>query len=353
MRNILELLMYYFSIQKKIRKENCEVFIVLGGDDFSPYYGYFQLFKNLLEIKFYSKKIPTVLLGQTIGPFFATVRPMIQWFLKDCYISIRDEINFYYVKEALELKQVTLSGDLAFLNLPFQDNADKKNFIFTQYQLAENEYISVVPSGLTQAYTHNEQKYIENYVEIINFLASYQEAKNLKIVLLAHVLQNDETDDRKIIQKIYSSLEGKVQKKVVRVLEPLLPYELRIILGNGLFTITGRMHSAISTFQMGKPAICLSYSIKYSGVIGKGLAMQGLIVECAGARYWENHDVSRKIIALIQELFHSYGNTCFSITRNLPNLQWKIKKEIDHLCSFLLQIKQKEESNVDSKYLSD
>ncbi len=338
MGNISELPGYYFSIQKKLKKENCQVFIALGGDDFSPYYGYFQLFKNLLEIKLYSKKIPTVLLGQTIGPFPTAVRPMIRWFLKESYLSIRDEINFHYVKEALELRQVTLSGDLAFLNLPFQDNADEKSFIFTQYPLVENQYISVVPSGLTQAYTHNEQKYIENYVEIINFLAGFQETKNLKLVLLAHVLQNDKTDDRMIIQKIYSSLEGTVQKKAVCVLEPLLPYQLRIILGSGRFTITGRMHAAISTFQMGKPAICLSYSIKYSGVIGKGLAMEGLLLECAGAKYWENHEVSRKIIALIQELFHSYGNTCFSITRNLADLQEKIKKEIDHLCSFLLQL---------------
>ena len=340
-KNVLELLLCYFTINNKLKKENCEVLIVLGGDDFSPYYGYFQLFKSLFEIKLYSKKIPIVLLGQTIGPFGTVLRRIVKWCLQDCYISIREESNFNYVKDKINLNQVTLSGDLAFLNLPFQNKLGKKDFLLTQYQLTENEYISLVPSGLMQAYTKNEKKYIENYVNVINFLTEYQETKNYKIILLAHVLLNDEIDDKMIIQKIYSSLGEKIQKKVVLVLEPLLPYELRILLGNGLFTITGRMHSAISTFQKGKPAICLSYSIKYSGVIGKELNMQDLIIECSGAKYWDNNYVSRKIADLVQDLLKSYESIRSLIAMNIPNLQSKIKNEINDLCSFLLKIQQK------------
>jgi colanic acid/amylovoran biosynthesis protein len=39
------------------------------------------------------------------------------------------------------------------------------------------------------------------------------------------------------------------------------------------------MHAAISTFKMRKPAISISYSVKYDGVIGTDLNMPELIID--------------------------------------------------------------------------
>lgn len=45
------------------------------------------------------------------------------------------------------------------------------------------------------------------------------------------------------------------------------------------------MHAAVSTFQMGKPAICLSYSPKYKGVISDGLNLSELVIEAKEKKY--------------------------------------------------------------------
>ncbi len=95
-----------------------------------------------------------------------------------------------------------------------------------------------------------------------------------------------------------------------------MPHEARIILGNGLFTITGRMHGAVSTFQMGKPAISLSYSVKYRGVIGEELKLPNLIIESSDARLWENGDIVTKVVDRVDYVVGNYASLIKSINQN-------------------------------------
>jgi len=88
----------------------------------------------------------------------------------------------------------------------------------------------------------------------------------------------------------------------------LLPVEARHILGNGLFTITGRMHAAVSTFQMGKPAISLSYSVKYKGVIGEGLGMNDLVIEAKGDDLWKSGKIADLVLEKVDYVFSNYDS---------------------------------------------
>jgi len=78
----------------------------------------------------------------------------------------------------------------------------------------------------------------------------------------------------------------------------MLPVEARLLLGSSYFNLTCRMHPGVSSFQMGVPAICLSYSVKYEGVISEGLGLSELVIDAKGEDKWENiviHSVKEKI----------------------------------------------------------
>lgn len=101
------------------------------------------------------------------------------------------------------------------------------------------------------------------------------------LVLLPHVLLPETVDDRNIIRDINKILSPHNLEKLIIIEDSMLASEARETLGNGLFTITGGIYAAVSTFYMRKSAISLSYSIKYEGVVGSGLEMNELVIECA------------------------------------------------------------------------
>ena len=87
------------------------------------------------------------------------------------------------------------------------------------------------------------------------------------------------------------------------------------------------MHAAISTFQMGKPAISLSYSIKYSGVIGEGLGLKDLVIESSGDNYWENNYLNDSILQKIDYVY-----------KNEEKLLCKIKESVNICKSEVLEM---------------
>ena len=154
-----------------------------------------------------------------------------------------------------------------------------------------------MPSGIVRQYCDDRNTYIGDWLDIIKKLTESDSFADKRIALLGHVVKTGPSDDRSVIRSIVENLDEDTKRKVVPVLDVMLPVEARNILGNGLFTITGRMHAAVSTFQMGKPAISLSYSVKYKGVIGEGLGMNDLVIESKGDDLWK----SGKIVDLVLE----------------------------------------------------
>ncbi|OQA31895.1 MAG: colanic acid biosynthesis protein [archaeon ADurb.Bin336] len=285
--------------QIEIIKQKYSAVVILGGDDLSEYYAGWQVSFELLKIFFLSKKVPVFLIGQTIGPFNYWRKKIAKLTLSKSHIYLRDSLCKEYLEKEIGLNNLVLSSDLAFLDLP---NQKKYLNFYKNFKIKKENYITLVPSGLVKQYTSNENDYINNWIILIKNLIKNPKFKNKKVVLLAHVLKPSSTDDRIIIDKIYSKLENNFKKNIVLVKEELLPSQARSILGNGLFTITGRMHAAISTLQMKKPAISLAYSVKYAGIIGKDLELD-LVIEAKGNTIWKNKkivfDIERKVKDLI------------------------------------------------------
>lgn len=299
--------------------------IIIGGDDISEYYTIERLIKelNILERESSSKNI--ILLGQTMGPFTGERIEMARRCLAKTIIFTRDHYNYKYLK-SLNFKNVTEGKDLAFLDLPKQENS---NGIIKRYKLEVQSYVTIVLSGLVDSYTKDRKCYINNQVDIVRSIINNPRLSNRKIVLLAHVLRPEHADDRVVINNVLEELNNEERGKIVVITDELLPSEARAILGNGLFTITGRMHAAVSTFFMRKPAISLSYSVKYLGVIGNGLDVNNLIIEAADENLWKNNKISTLVDKKVNFILDNYDYLIKKINENVSRTSTELKNELD------------------------
>ena len=158
-----------------------------------------------------------------------------------------------------------------------------------------------------------------NIIGIINYISSKYKEYNL--VLLPHVLRNSDIDDRNIIKEIENKLGER--ENITYIYDEMPPLQARFILGNGVLTITGRMHGAISTLQMRKPAISIAYSVKYKGVIGEGLGLNELIVEGSKREDWEKSIIERNVCKKIDYVLNNYDNLINKIHFNIQKSEVK------------------------------
>ena len=308
--------------------------VILGGDDLSEYYSIDTLKKEFHRLNTIKEQCQTILVGQTIGPFYEERIQLAQNALNNIEIYSRDPWTTKYLTNELKLKDIRDSADLAFLPLPNQNDILIKENVLNKYKLEKENYITVVPSGLYKSYCSDKQVYLENLISIIEYIK--EKFKGHKIVLLPHVLRNKDIDDRNII----SELERQIGKRnnIVYIYDEMSPLNARLILGNGIFTVTGRMHGAISTLQMRKPAISISYSVKYKGVIGEGLGLHNLIVEGSKQELWKDKKVANEVCNKIEYVMDNYNELIDNINDKVDVSE---KKAIDMIISISRKINNK------------
>ena len=315
-----------YATDKLIKKmiSEIDVLIVLGGDDLSEYYSIDSLKKEFYRLNSIKKECKTILVGQTIGPFKDERIKLAQESFNEINIYSRDPWTTRYLKEVLKINSVEDSADLAFLPLPEQDNLNVKESVLKKYNLTNSKYITIVPSGLYKSYCSDKEKYVENIIGIINYISKNH--KEYKMVLLPHVLRNSEIDDRNIIKEIENKL-GK-REDITYIYDEMDPLQARFILGNGYLTITGRMHGAISTLQMRKPAISIAYSVKYKGVIGEGLDLNELIVEGSKKEDWKKNIIEKNVCNKLEYVLSNYDNLIEKINQKINDTEKKSMKMI-------------------------
>lgn len=322
----------YDKLKSKGFKDGRGLTIVLGGDDMSEH-SYKKGYKGLERIlnRIYNRtKVDYVfLLGQTIGPFTENRIVIARRCLRNTKkIYTRDDLSFKYLSE-FQLKNIYNGRDLAFSELPNQLEAKS---ILDKYNLKEGEYITVILSGSTALYTLDEESYIKECIKIVANLYENDKVKDKKIVLLPHVTTpGSKSDDRLTIQKIMDRIDSNIKNRVVAILDTMYPTQARAILGNGLFSISGRMHGAVSSYYMRKPAIAISYSIKYAGVIGEGLDMYDLIVEGAKEKYWKNGEISKIVSKKVDYVLDNYQFLIDKIDKNVNEVTYIVEEELNDL----------------------
>ncbi len=302
-----------------------EIF-VLGGDDLSEYYTD-KIYRDLLKYWRWSKSRKLILWQQSMGPFTRWKnRLVVRYFYKKIPVYVRDFWSKKYLKEAFNLDRNVIQGaDLAFADLPLQHNKNIEKEILEKYGLSPGNYVTLVISGLQgKYYTNNKTAYYNTYKQILEKIKSHPHLKDFKIVLLAHTFPPHGDESRQIHEFMQFIPEG-LKENIVPVTDKILPTRARFVLGNGMFTLTGRMHAAISTFQTGKPAVSLSYSAKYKGVIGMNLNRNDLIIDADRPELWE----SGKLVHLVENKINYVIDRYAQLTREIKNKVEMQKKILD------------------------
>lgn len=298
-------------------RKNYDACIVLGGDCISQYYSAQVFISDMVKFWRISKKQNVYLLGQTMGPFRGYAVRLIKKCLSRCKIYVRDHECFQYIQNQFGFVNLYEARDLAFLDIPFQNDIIKQKDILEKY-IGCRPYITVVPSGANRQYTSNLNDYLEEYVRIVRRLL---DDTDYDILLLAHVIHVEDSNDKKIIDMLIPRLQEKYRKRIHIVDFLLQPYEARILLGNGLATITGRMHAAVSSINMGTIPICLSYSVKFKGVIGDEFDLNDYIYQCRGDEYWANALVSKNVCNMLFRALENRSTLVSRITAKLSDVK--------------------------------
>lgn len=276
--------------------DGCNFIIVLGGDDISEYYGKIRFLDVLLRLYFLKKAGNKIyLLGQTIGPITSWRIPFARRVLLSMdRIYHRGSVSYNHVTNDLNVRGNSFfSADLAFLDLAREDlpSALKK------YNLDPQRFVTFVPSGFWASYCDDYKTYFAGLLSVTRFLLEKCKELNLKLVLLPHVART--SDDRSLVRQMMGSFMG--TEEIVAITDLLLPYQARNILGSSLFVVSQRMHGAISSLQRGVPAICLSYSVKFSEVVGSYLGLPELVVDIRRATFKEDLNKIMPTVDLVRE----------------------------------------------------
>ncbi|WP_448585927.1 polysaccharide pyruvyl transferase family protein [Thermaurantiacus sp.] len=272
------------------RARGMDLVVVLGGDTLADTYTR-RSWRFLAAIGSWSLDAPVVLLGHTIGPFhLPQSRLAAKLALPWVHIVPRDQWTTGYLQSEFGIARRVVQGtDLAFADLPLQDRTDIRNSILSAAGLAPDRYATLIVSALQTSgkfYTSDTDLYLRRHAELATMILARPEMADARLLLLAHTHGKTYGDEARFIREVVGRLPESARARVATVTERVLPTRARFLLGNGLFTVTGRMHPAVSTFQMGKPAITLAYSRKYEGVIGTMLGRRDLIVDANDPGLW-------------------------------------------------------------------
>jgi colanic acid/amylovoran biosynthesis protein len=288
--------------------------VVLGGDDFSEDYGYIGPLLELLMFRaFVRSGIDVAMCGQTIGPFYSWRRPLFRHLLaRVTEITARDPITYQYLCDEFKLKNVSLGADLAFLPLAWEK---------TDQEIRLNQpYFTIVPSELLWKYARDPQR--SDYINFLTDLAVklLKKFSDCQLLILPHVLTADSDDDRLAGRDLYINLkrQGIARSQMVFLRGELLPCQARQLLRSSQFVITGRMHAAISSFACGVPALSLSYSRKYWGIIGEYLGMKELIIDVRDQSWSDIGEIALNRIDYIND---HYEEIAAGIRNTVPKMQ--------------------------------
>ena len=308
-----------------------DMLIVLGGDDLSEYYSPWAPALALIRKWRASFRTRVILLGQTVGPFHRSLNKFLaRRLMPRMELYTRDELNATYLSEEFGLHP-RLSADLALCDLPLQQEIGLAPL--SDYRLKKAEYVTVIVSGCQSGgkyYCRSTETYVARFREIIRCLLADPRLAGKQIVLLAHTF-GSHGDEPATIRAVVKGLSPDERKRIVTIPEKIGPIRARAILGHGLLTVTGRMHAAVSTFQGGRPAIALSYSAKYEGVIGRGLGRSDLIIEANDDKLWESGRIVELVADKTNYVLTRYDHLCHEIVERVTAARQQAEETLRNL----------------------
>lgn len=222
------------------------VALSIGGDNYC-YPGY-QRFMMLHEM-LYRRGIKTILWGCSVEPSKID-KEMANDLCKYDLIVARESITYEALKKIGA--KVYLYPDPAF-QLKAESVKLPTNFI-------EKEIVGI---NISPMIINNEAKKgitFENYIHLIKYII---ENTNLNILLIPHVIWEDNNDDRIPLTKLYNKFK---HTNRIYMLEDMNCQQLKGYISKCKYFVGARTHSTIAAYSTCVPTLVVGYSVKARGI---------------------------------------------------------------------------------------
>ncbi len=217
---------------------------VMPGFDFSPYTEFYMRLKkqNNAKILMYDCSMGAENISKSI----------VEGFNKFDEVTARDSISLKNLEDA-GVKNVKYYPDPAFV-MPTQ-----KCPLPAGWEQGKMIGLNLSNLILRSKYGGDKETVLKSYYNLIDFIIS---DTDMKIVLIPHVMNNQDLSVLKIIYEKY-----KTSNRVILIdNESLRATELKYIISNFEVYIGARTHSTIAAYSTCVPTLVIGYSVKSIGI---------------------------------------------------------------------------------------
>lgn len=271
-RIIPKLEKYYlpkYEIPEFIKKdiEECDMVLLIGGDNFTLDYGIPSLFWNVRLAEFaVHQNIPTMLWACSAGPFSRNtyIESYMSKFLnKLSAITVRETESLSYFKSIGVYKNVTLVADPAFVLDDQIANDQTMNLTHSAQGIVGFNVSYLIVKFLSEG---KDLKYLQS--EIVNFIKWMIDQENYSVLLIPHVDPLDGVSvnsDSAFMEQIFKKLDM-YKDNLKLVPNNLNAAELKFIISKCRFFIGARTHATIAALSKEVPTLSIAYSVKAKGL---------------------------------------------------------------------------------------
>jgi colanic acid/amylovoran biosynthesis protein len=265
---------------------------IAGGDSFSDIYGLSRLiYESLPQILVLMMGKRLVLLPQTLGPFRTRLARRIAQFIlsRADVVCSRDYIGAKQARQFVgegSAAKIRFCYDLGFLVEPTLPPRLNVGQLLRQKE-AGICVVGLNVSGLLYAggYKRNNMfglrtNYRELIDEIIRFLI---EEKKAAVLLVPHVCPGPKAgrlleSDVHACGQVYNALKSKYEERIFLTEGDYNANEIKYVIRMCDLFVGSRMHSCIAALSQAVPAVAVSYSDKFVGVL-QTVGLSGLVAD--------------------------------------------------------------------------
>lgn len=247
----------YYSLKHRNIFKNMDIFMSIGGDNFSDDYGVpSHYFGSLYLAKMYGLR--TVIWGASVGPF-QDKRLEDLWMkrLRSVdLITVREDKTLDYLKSMGVIANVRMVSDPAFL-------LRKECFDMSFLNRHKGKVIvGIGMSSLISRYDVKYEAYIKNFFAFINKILKQGDAA---VILIPHVMDKvNNNDDYVVCEDLFDQLDS---PQLVTIADrELNACQLKYVISECDVFFGARTHSTIASLSSFVPTISLAYSAKAYGI---------------------------------------------------------------------------------------
>jgi colanic acid/amylovoran biosynthesis protein len=306
--------------------------IDLSGDSLSGDYGQLPVLEHLYSINLGSVfNIPTYLCAQSIGPLTnPRIRKIaISVFNRATLVTLREKLSDEFLKSiGVNEEKLLVTSDTA-MTMDYMKETEARKIVeeregFTLPEKFVGLNLSAIIAKWVKDAGDNKEEYEEKYIKILARVAK-ELSNESSVVLVPHVTRDD-TDDRKLSEKVMLAAKELGVKKIYMLKDHYIAQELKGIISLSEVFVGCRMHATVGAISTGVPTLAIGYSHKYKGVIGQKFDVEEMVLDVREVTYDE---FESSVLNSVKDLLANRAKYTEKIMKHLPNIKVESKSNFE------------------------